>query len=85
MTKAPPRNDDDIQEHLSRVFRENVRALRGDLGISQTELARRLGRSPGYVCDVERGRRRPNVGTAALFAEALGCAAAVLFGDTPVK
>lgn len=54
------------------MFRRNVRVLREDIGISQSELARRVERSPGYVCDIEHGRRRPNLTTVAVLAEALG-------------
>ena len=78
MPNAPRKHDEQIQETLLRVFQENVRIMRDDLGISQSELARRIGRSPGYVCDIEHGRRKPNLTTVALFAEALGVNASLL-------
>jgi len=66
------------QEELVSLFRENMQLLREELGISQSELARRIGRTPGYVCDMERGRRAPNLKTLALIAEGLGVNPSVL-------
>jgi len=66
------------EDELVSLFRENMRLLREEVGISQSELARRIGRTPGYVCDIERGRRRPNLTTLALIAEGLGLNPSVL-------
>jgi transcriptional regulator with XRE-family HTH domain len=63
---------------LVGLFRENMRAIREELGISQSELARRMGKTPGYVCDMERGRRAPNLSTLAKIANGLGVVPAVL-------
>ena len=63
---------------LVGLFRENMRAIREELGISQSELARRMGKTPGYVCDMERGRRAPNLSTLAEIANGLGVVPAVL-------
>jgi transcriptional regulator with XRE-family HTH domain len=63
---------------LVSLFRENMRAIREELGISQSELARRMGKTPGYVCDMERGRRAPNLSTLAKIANGLGVVPAVL-------
>ena len=78
MPIASKENDEQIQERLLRAFWENGRTIREDRGISQSELARRIGRSAGYVCDIEHGRRSPNLTTVALFAEALGCTSSSL-------
>ena len=66
------------EEQLLALFRQNMRALREDLGISQSELARRIGKTPGYICDMERGRRALNLSTLALIAEGLGLNPSVL-------
>ena len=63
---------------LIALFRENMAAVREELGISQSELARRIGKTPGYVCDMERGRRAPNLTTLATIADGLGVTPAVL-------
>jgi transcriptional regulator with XRE-family HTH domain len=65
-------------EQLVDLFRTNMAAVREELGISQSELARRIGRTPGYVCDIERGRRAPNLTTLAVIADGLGVTPAVL-------
>jgi len=72
MSIAPPPDGAMTKDELIALFRENLTLLREDLGISQSELARRIGRTPGYVCDLERGRRKPNLTTLALIAEGLG-------------
>ena len=41
----------------SRAVGQQMKALRQSRGISQTEMARRLGFSKPYVCDLERGHR----------------------------
>jgi len=63
---------------LVGLFRANMRAIREELGISQSELARRIGKTPGYICDVERGRRAPNITTLADIADGLGVTPATL-------
>lgn len=63
---------------LTELFRSNMRAVREELGLSQSELARRIGKAPGYICDMERGRRAPNLTTLAEIADGLGVTPAVL-------
>jgi transcriptional regulator with XRE-family HTH domain len=53
-------------------FIGQMRAIREELGITQSELARLVGKTPGYVCDTERGRRTPNLTTVCKFAKAMG-------------
>ena len=65
-------------DQLHDVFRANLRRLREEAGLTQSDLARRIGSAPGYVSDLERGRRKPNLGTLAPLAEALGIAPATL-------
>lgn len=48
------------KDELYAVFRANVRALREERGWSQSELARRMGVRPSFVCDLENGRSRKN-------------------------
>jgi transcriptional regulator with XRE-family HTH domain len=66
------------REELAELFRDNLRALREDAGLSQSELARRMQTFPGVVCDLERGRRVPTFGTLAALADGLGVTPAAL-------
>jgi transcriptional regulator with XRE-family HTH domain len=50
-----------------------IKAARQRAGITQSELADRLGASPGYVGQLETGRTNPTVGQLATVAAALGC------------
>ena len=53
-------------------FIGQMRAIREGLGITQVELARRIRKTSGYICDTERGRRMPNLTTVFEIAEGLG-------------
>jgi transcriptional regulator with XRE-family HTH domain len=55
-------------------FGMRIKRRREKLGISQSELARRVGIPPSKVSDWERGSRRDmNLSTALRVARALGC------------
>ena len=41
------------------------------LGISQKELAEKVGISQSFLCDIEQGRSKPSIDTALKIAEAL--------------
>lgn len=58
-------------DQLSEIFRRNVRHRRMELGLTQAQLAEKLRVDQGYVSDIERGRRRPNLNRLAPLAEAL--------------
>lgn len=49
-----------------------VRRARADLGITQAELARRMGVKPPYVTSLEAGTRNITLGQLANLADALG-------------
>lgn len=65
-------------EELIALFMANLRSIREEAGLSQSELARRTGMTPSYICDLERGRRKPNLGTLAPLAAALGVSPSTL-------
>lgn len=50
----------------------NVKLLRGKMGISQEELADRVGVHRTYVSDIERIKRNPSITVVEQFAKALG-------------
>lgn len=60
---------------------EILKAIRGELGLSQGELARRAGLSPQYISDVEKGRARPSLRALEKIAAALGVPVARLLGS----
>jgi len=61
-------------------FRRNLKTIREIKGLSQSEVARRLGVPPSYICDMERGRRSPNLRTVAAIAEVLQTPAEIFIG-----
>lgn len=67
-------------------FRENMRATREFLGLSQSEVARRMGVQHSYICDLESGRR-PSVRlkTLARIAQVLKVDAGALIGKSLKK
>lgn len=72
-------------EELLVVFRNNLRSIREELGMSQSELARRIDGHPGYISDLERGTRGVNLGTLATLSTALGVSPATLISTANVS
>ena len=62
------------------MLNEKMRQLRAERGITQKELARRLGVSPSAVGMYEQGRRVPDSRTLSRIAAALDCSADELLG-----
>ncbi|HWQ22809.1 MAG TPA: helix-turn-helix transcriptional regulator [Gaiellaceae bacterium] len=56
----------------AKLVGREVRSSRRAVGLTQAELARRLGTSPSYVTNVEAGRLNLTVGQLARIADALG-------------
>ena len=49
----------------------NIKEKREQLGISQKELAEKVGISQSFLCDIEQGRCKPSIDTAIKLAKAL--------------
>jgi transcriptional regulator with XRE-family HTH domain len=58
-------------DELCAAFRDNLRARRLELGITQTELAERIQAQQPYIAALERGERSPTLPTLAKLAIAL--------------
>ena len=58
-----------------------IRAKRVLHGYSQEELAEKIGKSTGYIGQIERGETNPSAQTLAKFIEVLGIDANTLFYD----
>jgi putative transcriptional regulator len=56
----------------ARVVGDELRRARKDAGLTQGQLADRLGLSPPYISNVESGRVNLTLGQLARFADALG-------------
>jgi len=61
-----------------RLFGDRMRARRLDLGLTQEEVAHRMGMDRAYVGALETGLRNPTLDTIGRVAVALGCGAAEL-------
>lgn len=57
---------------MERTFGQNLRALRTERGLSQEELAARLGTTKQVVSRYENGQRTPKVTVVEAFARRLG-------------
>lgn len=55
----------------NRQLGQRIRESRMELGLSGTELARRIGKSQPYISDLERGLRTPSLPTLQALADAL--------------
>jgi transcriptional regulator with XRE-family HTH domain len=73
---------------VRRVVGENVRRYRVAAGLSQEELAARVGVAQSYISALEAGKRNPTILTVWHAATALKVGPAALFevsrGDAPV-
>ena len=49
----------------------NIKEKREQLGLSQKELADKVGISQSFLCDIEQGRCKPSIDTAVKLADAL--------------
>ena len=49
------------------------REIRMDSGLTQLELAQRLGKPQSYVSKIERGERALDLGEAFVYTQAIGC------------
>jgi transcriptional regulator with XRE-family HTH domain len=61
-----------MSEDVRRMVGQNVKRLRIAAGISQAELADRMGVDRAYVSGLEQGQRNPTVVTLWHIAKALG-------------
>jgi transcriptional regulator with XRE-family HTH domain len=61
-----------MSEDVRRLVGDNVRRLRIAAGLSQAELAERMGVDRAYVSGLEQGARNPTIITLWHIAKALG-------------
>jgi transcriptional regulator with XRE-family HTH domain len=66
---------------VREIVGTNVRRYRLAAGLSQEELAARMGVEQFYISGLEAGRRNPTITTVWRAAEALGIGASQLFDD----
>jgi transcriptional regulator with XRE-family HTH domain len=62
-----------------------IRRARSEQGLSQAELARRMGVKPPYVAGVEAGRRNLTLGQLANIADALGRGLDITFPEVAAE
>ena len=72
-----------MSEDVRRIVGRNVRQLRTVAGLSQAELAVKMGVDRAYVSGLELGQRNPTVVTLWHVAQALGVRVDLLLGDRP--
>ena len=70
---------------MERTFGQNLRALRTERGLSQEELAARLGTTKQVVSRYENGQRTPKVTVVEAFARRLGVPLAALLGEAAAQ
>jgi transcriptional regulator with XRE-family HTH domain len=70
-----------MSEDVRRMVGRNVRRLRATAGLSQAELAERMGVDRAYVSGLELGQRNPTIVTLWHLAKALGVKLRLLFDE----
>ncbi|MER8633167.1 XRE family transcriptional regulator [Mesorhizobium opportunistum] len=82
----PPTTARTLQGSDERVLASDIRALRRVRGLTLAEIALKLGRSVGWVSQVERGLSTPSVGDLRAFAELFGVPISLFFShEVPVE
>ncbi|MDX8538113.1 XRE family transcriptional regulator [Mesorhizobium sp. M4B.F.Ca.ET.215.01.1.1] len=72
------------QDNGERLLAGDIRALRKARGLTLAEIGLKLGRSVGWVSQVERGLSVPSLGDLRAFAELFGVPLSLFFGhDVP--
>ena len=66
---------------LQKTFVANLRAMLAEHGLTQSELAGRLGVTPAYVSQLLSGHRTPQLETLEKLAKAMNCQAAELISE----
>ncbi len=72
-------------EDMARKFADALIRKRKELGLTQEELAVKVGTVKQVVCKYEKGQRSPKVSTANAFAEALGTTLDEMLGVEPAR
>ena len=70
-----------MSDSLKQALGSKVRAARKRAGITQEELAAKIGKTPESISNIERGRQLPMIDTLAVLAEALAVPLSELFDD----
>lgn len=74
-----------IEEHCmdgsQLVLGQTVRELRRAHGLTLEQLAEKIGRTAGFISQIERGLARPSVATLAEMGRALGVSSGFFFND----
>ncbi|MGX8013354.1 helix-turn-helix domain-containing protein [Mesorhizobium sp. ORM8.1] len=74
------------QDNGDRLLAGDIRALRKARGLTLSEIALKLGRSVGWVSQVERGLSVPSLGDLRAFANLFGVPISLFFShDVPVE
>lgn len=53
-------------------FRIAMKEARNKNKLSKSDLARKISKSPSFICDIEANRKNPSLDTAVLISKALG-------------
>lgn len=72
-----------MAEDVRRLVGQNVKQLRKAAGLSQAELAERMGVDRAYVSGLEQGRRNTTIVTLWHIAKALGVKISLFFAEKP--
>jgi transcriptional regulator with XRE-family HTH domain len=67
--------------HIQQLLAQNVKTARKHLGITQTQLAEKIGVSVSFVAEVEIARKFPSAPNLQKFADSLGLQPYQLFYD----
>lgn len=86
MSILPPATARTLQGPDERLLASDIRALRKARGLTLAEIALKLGRSVGWVSQVERGLSIPSIGDLRAFADLFAVPISLFFShDVPIE
>lgn len=77
--------DTETSDELAKALGIQIRGLRKTKGLTVKELAEQVGRSQGYLSQIETGMKKPSIGTLQRLADALGVGVGWFSDAAPVS
>ena len=82
----PPQTSEESNARFEKAIRENIKKLRLGVGMTQAELAKKVGYADkSMIAKIEAGKSTPTLEKLELFADALNTTAMELAGFPPLK
>ena len=66
-------------------FKKEMMRARSEIKLSKSDLARKISKSPSFICDIECGRKKPSLETAFDISKELGISLDEILNNTLIE